>query len=64
LVDHIGFRHARGELADEFGGVYRDVDDPRLVEAKHDSALQGRSRIVEVHDGAPGPADRVETALD
>ena len=36
----------------------------RLVEPEDDPALQGRGRVVEVHDGAPGAADRFEGALD
>src|SRR5262249_22272587 len=52
------------KLADKLGADQRDVDDPRLVEPKYDPALQGRGRIVEVHDSAPRAADCFEAALD
>src|SRR5262249_34382127 len=64
LVEDLAFRHRLGELTDEVGSRYRDADDARLVEAEYDAALQGRGRIVEVHDGAAGAADRREAALD
>ena len=37
---------------------------PGSVEAEDDAALQGRGRVVEMHDRAPGAADRLEGALD
>ena len=55
---------ARGELADELARRHGDVDDAGLVEAEDDPALQGRGRVVEMHDGAAGAADRLEAALD
>ena len=57
-------RHALGEIADQPRAGDRDVDDAALVETEDDAALQGRGRVVEVHDRAPGAADRLEAALD
>ena len=64
LVDDLGLRHRRGQLADQPGAGHRDVDDAGLVEPEDDAALQGRGRVVEMHDRAPGAADRLEGALD
>ena len=52
------------ELAAQPRGLERDVDDAVLVEPEHDAPLQDRRRVVEVHDGLLGPADRVEGPLD
>ena len=64
LVDHLGFRDGRNQVADQFGAVGRDLHDLRPVGVEHDPALGRRGRIVEMDDGAPRAADGVEGAPD
>src|SRR4030095_1614069 len=52
------------ELPAELGRVDRDVDDARLVEAKHHAALEDGGGVVEVHDGAPGALQALVGPLD
>src|SRR5947199_9573855 len=64
LIDDFGVRYAGGEVADQPRSTHRDVDNSWLVEAENDPALQFRRRIVEMNDGAAGPADRFECFFD
>ena len=64
LIDDLGLRHLRCELADLPRARHRDVDDARPVEPKDDAALQFRGRVVEMHDRALGAADRLEGLVD
>ncbi len=64
LINDLAFGHRSGEFPNELGAIDGDVYDPGLVEAEDDPALQGGGRVVEVHDGAAGAADRLEAALD
>ena len=64
LVADVGVGHRLLELLAQPGRVHGDVDDPGLVEAEDDPALQLRRRVVEVHDGAVGADQGFERALD
>ncbi len=70
LVEDLGIAHRLLELPAQLGGVDRDVDDARLVEAEHDPPLEDGRGVVEVHDGPPGalqalvgPVDQLGPAL-
>ena len=52
------------ELATPLGRADRDVHDAGPVEAEHHAALQGRRRVVEVHERPRRAADRLEGPLD
>ena len=63
-MDDLGTGHLRGQIADLLGALHRDVDDAGLVQSEDDAALQGGGRVVEVDDGAFGPFDALEGAVD
>src|SRR6185312_10520468 len=54
----------RHQLLDQLHAVDGDGGDAGLVEAEDDAALQGRGRVVDMHDGATAAADRLEGAAD
>ena len=53
-----------GELGEETCVARGQLHDAVLVEPEHDLAHHRRSRVVEVHDRAPGTAQRFESAAD
>ena len=64
LVVDLRVRDRLLELAAQPRALQRDVDDAVLAQAEDDLALQDRRRVVEVHDGLLGAAQRLVGPLD
>ena len=64
LVDDLGLRHGRRELADQLRPVHGDLRDASAVLAEDHAALERRGGVVEVDDGAARPGDGLEGAPD
>ncbi len=60
----LGARLARRAIAYQRGRPDSDSDDSGSIEAKHDAALSGRGRVVEMYDGARHSAEALERAQD
>ena len=63
-MDDLGAVHVGGELLDELCALDGDVGDAVAVEPEDDPPLQGRRRVVQMHDRALGPHQALEGALD
>jgi len=64
FVDPMGFGAGVGQRADLASAGQRDLLDLGAAHAEHDAAPLRRDGRVQVHDGAPGAAQRIEGALD
>jgi hypothetical protein len=60
----VGVGNGRDRGADRLGGAHRDRDDAGAIGLEDHAPLQGRGRVVEVHDRAPRALDRLEGPLD
>ena len=56
--------HGLRQLEAQPRSVHRDRGDALPVESEHDAALQGRRRVVEVHDDLVATTDRLVRPLD
>ena len=58
------FRIALGIGLDPGGALHRDIDDAIAIHLEHPLALNGRCRVVQVHDGPLGADEGLEGLLD